>query len=92
MLFIPNGLLTLKRKPSLLEVDSAVLDGVLKEILKNKTLRKGEEIDFVKDARQALNLVEKGTYQMTLLLKPLSLKKLKERDCRCLNKSLVISK
>jgi len=70
--------LTLKRKPSLWEVDSAVLNGILKEILKNKTLRKGEEIDFVKDARQALNLVEKGTYQMTLLLKPLSLKKLKE--------------
>jgi uncharacterized protein (DUF1015 family) len=71
-------ILTLKRKPSLLEVDSAILDRVLKEILKNKTLRKGEEIDFVKDAGQAVNLVEKGTYQMTLLLKPLSLKKLKE--------------
>jgi len=71
-------ILTLKRKPSLWEVDSAVLDGILKEILKNKTLRRGEEIDFVKDARQALNLVEKGRYQMTLLLKPLSLKKLKQ--------------
>ena len=71
-------ILTLKRKPSLWEVDSAVLDGILKEILKNKALRKGEQIDFVRDARQAINLVEEGRYQMTFLLKPLSLKKLKE--------------
>jgi len=71
-------ILTLKRKPSLWEVDSAVLNGILKEILKNKTLRKGEEIDFVKDAKEAVDLVEEGRYQMALLLKPLSLKKLKE--------------
>lgn len=70
--------LTLRRKPSLWEVNSAVLNGILKEILKNKTLRKGEEIDFVKDAKEAVDLVEEGRYQMTLLLKPLSLEKLKE--------------
>jgi uncharacterized protein (DUF1015 family) len=60
------------------EINTAILDAILREILKRNELKKGREIDFVKNETEAVELVRAGKYQIAFFLKPLSLKEVRE--------------
>ena len=71
------SVLTLKRRASEWETDSALLHEILKEILPGKILNKRKEMDFVEKSSKATRLVEEGRYQVAFLLRPVPLKKLR---------------
>lgn len=77
-----NGYCLLKLKDikrfSAEKINTAVLDAILKKILKRKQLEKGREIDFIKDETEATELVRKEKYQIAFFLRPLSLKEVRE--------------
>nr|MQY69815.1 DUF1015 family protein [Bacillota bacterium] len=60
------------------KINTAILDAVLKKILKRNQLEKGREIDFIKDETEAVELIRAGKYQIAFFLKPLSLKEVRE--------------
>ncbi len=59
-------------------INTAILDTVLRKILKRNGLKKGREIDFIKDETEAAEVVRKGKYQIAFFLKSLSLKQVRE--------------
>jgi len=77
-----NGYCLLKLKDikrfSAEKINTAVLDAILKKILKRNQLEKGREIDFIKDETEATELVRKEKYQIAFFLRPLSLKEVRE--------------
>ncbi|MCK4523142.1 DUF1015 family protein, partial [Candidatus Aerophobetes bacterium] len=60
------------------KINTAVLDAILRKILKRNQLEKGREIDFIKDETEAVELIRAGKYQIAFFLKPLSLKEVRE--------------
>jgi len=46
------------------------LDGLLRDTLRKETLIKGQDIDYVKDTAQAIDLVRHGRYQLVFFLQP----------------------
>ncbi|TET12515.1 DUF1015 domain-containing protein [Candidatus Aerophobetes bacterium] len=60
------------------EVNTVILDEILKKIVVKDKLEKGKEIDFVKDETEAIDLIKKGKYQLAFFLKALSLKQIKK--------------
>jgi len=60
------------------KINTAILDAVLRKILKRNQLEKGREIDFIKDETEAVELIRAGKYQIAFFLKPLSLKEVRE--------------
>jgi len=73
-------LLTLKERHKTLEweVDTAVLDKIIKKLMGKENLKKGEEIEFIRDEKKAVDYIDKGKYQMAFFLKPTSLERVKK--------------
>ncbi len=67
-----------KRRFPAEKINTAVLDAVLRKILKKNQLEKGREIDFIKDETEAVELIRAGKYQIAFFLKSLSLKEVRE--------------
>jgi len=59
-------------------INTAILDTMLRKILKRNGLEKGREIDFIKDETEAAELIRAGKYQIAFFLKSLSLKEVRE--------------
>lgn len=60
------------------KINTTVLDAVLRKILKKNQLKKGREIDFIKDETEAVELIRAGKYQIAFFLRSLSLKEVRE--------------
>ncbi|MFQ6066953.1 MAG: DUF1015 domain-containing protein [bacterium] len=60
------------------KINTAVLDTILRKILKRNQLEKGREIDFIKDETETAELIRAGKYQVAFFLKSLSLKEVRE--------------
>ena len=73
-------LLTLKeeKKSFLSKVNTVILDKLIKEVLAKDRLERGQDIDFIKEEEEAIDLVQKKKYQLAFFLKSLSLKQVKE--------------
>jgi len=73
-------LLTLKEEKRFFwdKVNTAILAGILREILAKNKLERGKDIDFIKDEGETIDLIQKRKYQLAFFLRPLSLNKVKE--------------
>jgi len=61
------------------KVDTAILNElILEKILKRRDLKKGEDIEFVKDETEAVSLVRRGEYRIAFFLNPPSLRQIRE--------------
>jgi len=73
-------LLTLKERYKTLEweADTAILDKIIKKLLGKENLKKEEEIEFIRDEKKVIYLIDKGKYQMAFFVKPTSLEQVKK--------------